>query len=74
MSKAKIKSRDLNPDRMRCADEDCRHWAKNCARAEHQLGQGRFIWMAVGQRQAHGCSRRIAPVTLKECSKFERAV
>ncbi|MBC18184.1 MAG: hypothetical protein CL942_14175 [Desulfovibrio sp.] len=64
MGRAEIKSRDLSPDRARCADEDCRHWASDCARAEHQLGQGRFIWMAVGQRLVRGCSRRIDPATL----------
>lgn len=68
MSKKKMKSRDLALDRSRCADEDCPQWESGCARAEHQLGQGRFTWMPVGYRyrRARQCDRQIDPVTLRD--------
>jgi hypothetical protein len=62
-----MKSRDLAPDRARCADEDCPSWESGCARAEHQLGLGRFTWLALRRPQrARYCNRRIDPVTLQE--------
>jgi len=62
---SEIKSRDLGPDRSRCADEECPSWMSDCARAEHQKGKLRFTWLALKRRTgARDCSRRIDPVTL----------
>lgn len=68
MFKRHLKSRDLGPERSRCADESCPQWQSGCARAEHQEGRGEFLWLAVGQRyhEAKRCKRHIDPVTMEE--------
>ena len=67
MGKHMIKSRDLSPDRARCADTDCPCWESGCARAEHQVGLGRFCWLPLRRpARARYCNRRIDPVTLGE--------
>jgi hypothetical protein len=61
------KSRDLGPDRSRCADYECPCWEAGCARAEHQLGLGRYTWLPLARpEKARWCKRRIDPVTLGE--------
>ncbi|WP_285906761.1 hypothetical protein [Pseudodesulfovibrio pelocollis] len=67
MSGKQARSRDLGPDRARCADYDCPAWEAGCARAETQLGLGRYCWLPLTRpRGAKECRRRIDPVTLKE--------
>lgn len=71
MPRRQYKSRDLGPERNRCADMDCPQWESNCARAEHQEGRGEFLWLAVGQRpyEVEKCKRHIDPETMKEDGK-----
>lgn len=64
---ARTKSRDLGPERARCADYDCPSWEAGCARAEYQLGLGTFRWLALTRPQgARRCKRRIDPRTMAD--------
>ncbi|MBI9080251.1 MAG: hypothetical protein JEY79_11000 [Pseudodesulfovibrio sp.] len=62
-----FKSRDLAPERSRCNDYDCPQWESGCARAEHQLGIGRFLWLRPRRaNKATSCVKRIDPVMMSE--------
>jgi len=64
---ARLKSRDLGPDRSRCNDYECPQWENGCVRAEEHLGVGRFNWLRPRRaKKAQACVKRIDPVTMLE--------